>query len=276
MIKDISSSTKLNNGVTMPWLGLGVYKAKEGAEVENAVKIALREGYRSIDTAAFYNNEAGVGKAIRESGVKREELFVTTKIWNDRQGYESTLKAFEESKNKLGLDYLDLYLVHWPVKGKYKDTWRALEKLYKEGYVRAIGVSNFKIHHLKDLMNDSELVPLINQVEYHPRLTQTELQQYCKGHNIQLEAWSPIMRGELLDNPTIVDIGEKHEKTPAQIILRWDIEQQVVTIPKSVNEERIKENADIFDFQLTKEEIERINELNMDKRIGPDPDNINF
>ncbi|MED3667271.1 aldo/keto reductase [Geobacillus stearothermophilus] len=266
----------LHNGVQMPWVGLGVYKVKEGEEVKSAVRTALEIGYRHIDTAAFYENEEGVGQAIRESGIPREQVFVTTKVWNTDQGYETTLKAFDASLKKLGFDYVDLYLVHWPVKGKYKETYKALEKLYKDGYVRAIGVSNFQIHHLQDVLADCEIKPMVNQVEYHPRLTQKELQAFCRENDIQLEAWSPLMRGEILTEPTIVEIGKKYGKTPAQVVLRWDLQHGVVTIPKSVTPARIKENADIFDFSLTDEEMKQIDALNLNKRVGPDPDNFNF
>ncbi|TCS82117.1 diketogulonate reductase-like aldo/keto reductase [Tepidibacillus fermentans] len=273
---NITDSTVLHNGVKMPWLGLGVYKAKEGEEVENAVKTALKVGYRSIDTAAFYDNEVGVGKAIRESGVQREEIFITTKVWNNRQGYESTLQAFEESRKKLGVEYVDLYLIHWPVKGKYKETWKALEKLYKDGYVKAIGVSNFQIHHLEDVMADAEIIPMVNQVEFHPRLTQKELLHFCKTHNIQLEAWRPLMQGQIFNEPTIVELANKYSKKPSQIVLRWDLQHGVVTIPKSVHEDRIKENADIFDFELDTEDMLAIDELNENQRLGADPDNFDF
>lgn len=266
----------LHNGVQMPWVGLGVYKVKEGEEVKNAVRTALEIGYRHIDTAAFYENEEGVGQAIRESGIPREQVFVTTKVWNTDQGYETTLKAFDTSLKKLGFDYVDLYLVHWPVKGKYKETYKALEKLYKDGYVRAIGVSNFQIHHLQDVLADCEIKPMVNQVEYHPRLTQKELHAFCRENGIQLEAWSPLMRGEILNEPTIVEIGKKYGKTPAQVVLRWDLQNGVVTIPKSVTPTRIKENADLFDFSLTDEEMKQIDALNLNKRIGADPDNFNF
>ncbi|MBX6395038.1 MAG: aldo/keto reductase [Alicyclobacillaceae bacterium] len=276
MISQISDAAVLSNGVRMPWLGLGVYKVKDGDEVERAVKTAVHVGYRSIDTAAFYQNETGVGRAVRECGVPREELFITTKVWNTDQGYESTLRAFEESRKKLGMDYIDLYLIHWPVKGKYKETWKALEKLYKDGWVRAIGVSNFQVHHLEDLLADCEIVPMVNQVEYHPRLTQKPLLTYCREKNIQLEAWSPLMRGQILDNPVVKELAEKYQKTPAQIILRWDLEHRVVTIPKSVREERIRENAEIFDFALSPEDVAKLDGLNRDQRVGPDPDHFQF
>jgi diketogulonate reductase-like aldo/keto reductase len=276
MTTHISATTALNNGVNMPWLGLGVWKAQEGSEVVDAVKHAIAAGYRSIDTAAAYRNEEGVGQAIRESGAQREELFITTKLWNADQGYDSTLQAFEVSRSKLGLDYLDLYLIHWPVKGKYRDTWRALRKLYEDGKVRAIGVSNFQIHHLEDILADSDIVPTVNQVEYHPRLTQKPLLEYCQQKGIQLEAWSPLMQGQLLDNPILLDLAGKHGKTVTQIILRWDLQHGVVTIPKSVKEHRIIENAAIFDFELMAEDVAAIDALNQDHRVGPDPDHINF
>ena len=260
----------------MPWLGFGVFKVKDGDEVVHAVKTAIQAGYRSIDTAKAYNNETGVAKGIRESGVAREDLFITTKVWNSDQGYESTLAAFEASMERLELEYLDLYLIHWPVKGKYKDTWRALEKLHKEGRIRAIGVSNFQIHHLEDLMIDATIKPAVNQVELHPLLIQTELREYCNKHQIQIEAWSPLGQGHLMDHPLLKDIAAKYSKSPAQVILRWDLQNGIVTIPKSVTPERIHANADLYDFELTSEEIEQINSLNENKRFGSDPDNFNF
>ncbi|WP_026695195.1 aldo/keto reductase [Peribacillus kribbensis] len=276
MIKSLQDYTVLHNGVKMPWFGLGVYKVEEGQEVFNSVKAAIKNGYRSIDTASFYKNEDGVGEAIKASGVPREELFITTKVWNDDQGYESTLAAFESSMQKLGLEYLDLYLIHWPVKGKYKETWRAIEKLYKDGRVRAIGVSNFHIHHLEDLLDDADIVPMVNQVEYHPSLTQEELHEYCRKHSIQLEAWSPLMRGQLLNNPVLMDIAKTYNKTVPQVILRWDIQNEVVTIPKSIKETRIIENADIFDFELTQAEMDKISSLNENKRVGTNPDSFDL
>ncbi|EEL48597.1 YtbE (Aldo/keto reductase YtbE) [Bacillus cereus Rock3-44] len=264
----------------MPWFGLGVFKVEDGPELVEAVKTAIKEGYRSIDTAAIYGNEKAVGEGIRagikEAGISREDLFITSKVWNSDQGFETTLAAYEESLKKLELDYLDLYLVHWPVEGKYKDTWRALEKLYKEGRVRTIGVSNFQIHHLKDVMEGAEVKPMINQVEYHPRLTQKELHAFCREQGIQMEAWSPLMQGQLLDNPTLQEVADKYGKTTAQIILRWDLQNEVVTIPKSTKEHRIIQNADIFNFELTKEDMEQIDALNENHRVGPDPDNFDF
>ncbi|MDR4945378.1 aldo/keto reductase [Neobacillus cucumis] len=280
MINNLQTTTTLSNGVKMPKFGLGVFKVEEGPELIHAIKFALKHGYRSIDTAAIYQNEEGVGQAIREglqeAGISREELFVTSKVWNSDLGYESTLAAYETSLTKLGLDYLDLFLIHWPVEGKYKDAWRALETLYKEGKVKAIGVSNFQIHHLEDLMKDAEIKPMVNQVEYHPRLTQKEVQAFCQEHGIQLEAWSPLMQGQLLTQPVIQAIAEKYNKSTAQIILRWDLQNGVVTIPKSIKEHRIIENAAIFDFELSKADMEQLDGLNQNLRVGPDPDNFDF
>ncbi|RAL22500.1 aldo/keto reductase [Thermoflavimicrobium daqui] len=276
MSKSTHDTVMLNNGVQMPWLGLGVWKTKEGQEVENAVKAAIKAGYRSIDTAAVYGNEVGVGKAIKDSGIAREDLFITTKVWNADQGYDSTLAAFEESRQKLGIDYVDLYLIHWPVKEKYKETWKALEKLYRDGLVRAIGVSNFQVHHLEDILADCTVKPMVNQVEFHPYLTQKELLAFCKEKQIQLEAWSPLMQGAVVNDETIQTLAKKYQKTPAQIVLRWDLQHGVVTIPKSIKEHRIIENADIFDFELAPEDMDQIDQLNKNHRFGPDPDNFDF
>ncbi|WP_157274722.1 aldo/keto reductase [Paenibacillus barengoltzii] len=266
----------LNNGVQMPWLGLGVFKAKEGEEVVQAVKAAIRAGYRSIDTASAYRNEEGVCQGVREAlqenGLQREDVFITSKVWNSDQGFETTLKSFDDSLKRLGLDYLDLFLVHWPVKGKYKETYRALEKVYAEGKVRAIGVSNFQIHHLEDLLSDAKVVPAVNQVEFHPYLTQKELLRYCTEKGIQLEAWSPLGQGHLLEHELLKGIASKYGKTVAQVILRWDVQLGVVTIPKSIREARIIENADIFDFELSAEEMQAIDGLNRNQRFGSDPD----
>lgn len=275
MIKSVSDTIQLNNGVRMPWLGLGTWMVYDLKEASEAVKMAIKAGYRSIDTAAGYRNEEGVGMGIKESGVPRNELFITTKVQNTDQGYESTLHAFEESRKKLDLDYIDLYLVHWPVKGKYIETWKAVEKLYRDGLIRAAGVSNFQIHHLQDLFDNSSLIPAVNQVEHHPHLTQLELKAFCKEHGIQLEAWSPLMKGNL-DISLLKELGNKYGKTPAQIVLRWNLQNEVIAIPKSVKESRIIENADIFNFELSDDDINAINGLNLNKRYGPDPDNFNF
>lgn len=265
----------LNDGVKMPWLGLGVWKTKEGEEVIQSVKSAIAAGYRSIDTAAIYGNEEGVGQAIRESGVSRDELFITTKVWNDDQGYEKTLQAFETSRKKLGLDIVDLYLVHWPGKDKYLDTWKALIHLQKEGLVRSIGVSNFQIRHLQHIIEDTGVVPVVNQVELHPLLSQKELLGFARENQIVLEAWSPLMQGNL-DQLVLAQIAEKYGKTTAQVILRWDIQNGVIVIPKSVKEHRIRENADIFDFELSAEDMAAIDGLNQNKRFGSNPDEFLF
>jgi diketogulonate reductase-like aldo/keto reductase len=278
--KHLQDTTTLHNGVKMPWFGLGVFKVEEGAELVNAVKSAIKHGYRSIDTATIYDNEKSVGQGIREALVdnqmKREDLFVTSKVWNADLGYESTLAAYKTSLNKLGLDYLDLYLIHWPVEGKYKEAWRALETLYNEGRVKAIGVSNFHVHHLEELMKGTVIKPMVNQVELHPQLAQDKLRAFCKEQGIQMEAWSPLMQGQLLDHPILKEISHKHNKSIAQVILRWDLQQGIVTIPKSTKEQRIIENAAIFDFELSQEDIARIDGLNQNKRVGPDPDNFDF
>jgi len=278
--KNLQDRITLNNGTDMPWFGLGVFKVEEGPELVQAVKTAIKHGYRSIDTAAIYGNEEGVGQGIREglkeAGISREDLFVTSKVWNDDLGYDETIAAYEASLEKLGLDYLDLYLIHWPVEGRYKAAWKALETLYEQGRVKAIGVSNFHVHHLEDLLKDAAVKPVIDQVEYHPRLTQKELQAFCRSHSIQLQAWSPLMQGQLLSHPLLKDIADKHGKTPAQVILRWDLQNGVITIPKSTKAERIAQNADVFDFELTLEEMKQIDGLNENTRVGPDPDNFDF
>lgn len=270
-----NSTVELLNGVRMPRLGLGVWRSKEGSETENAVSAALQAGYRMIDTAALYENEASVGRAVRSSGLPREEVFVTTKVWNSDQGYDSTLKAFHTSLDKLGLEYVDLYLVHWPVKGKYKETYRALETLYEEGKVKAIGVSNFLVHHLEDLMGACRIKPMVNQVEMHPRLTRKPLLEFCKREGIQAESWRPLMQGGF-DIPLLQELAVKYGKTPAQILIRWHLQLDVVTIPKSANAGRIRENAAVFDFKLSREDMERIDGLNEDHRFGADPDNFDF
>lgn len=272
----IKDRLTLHNGVQMPQFGLGVYKVEEGARAVETVKDAIALGYRLIDTAAFYDNEEGVGRAIKESGVPREELFITTKVWNTDQGYEQTLAAFESSLRKLDLEYIDLYLVHWPVKGLYLETWRALETLYAEGKVKAIGVSNFQIHHLQDILARGKEKPVVNQVELHPSLSQEELRAFCAEHDIKVEAWSPIARGRLLEHPIILEIAEKHQKSAAQIILRWHLQNDIIIIPKSVKKERLQENADIFDFALNEAEMQQMNEINTNERFGADPDNFDF
>ncbi|WP_309241916.1 aldo/keto reductase [Brevibacillus daliensis] len=272
MVKNIADCTVLHNGVKMPWVGLGVWKTEDGEQVIQAVVSAIQHGYRSIDTAKIYRNEDGVGEAIKKCGVPREELFITTKVWNKDQGYESTLAAFDKSMNKLGLEYLDLYLIHWPGPDSERmaDTWRALEKLYADGRVRAIGVCNFHITHLQELFKTAKVKPMVNQVELHPLISQKEMISFCKENNIQVEAWSPLMQGNL-DQPVLQQLAEQYGKSPAQIVLRWHLQNGVVIIPKSVKEHRIKENADLFDFSLTDEDMERINDMSANQRFGPDP-----
>ena len=275
-LTDKQGTVRLSNGVEMPYLGLGVFKSRDGQEVIDAVTYALEAGYRHIDTAAVYNNEAGVGQAIRQYQLPRNEVFVTSKVWNSDQGYDNTIKAFNASMERLGLDYLDLYLVHWPVKGKYKETYRALETLYEEGKVRAIGVSNFLAHHIDDLLETAKVRPMVNQLEYHPRLTQPELIQKCLDLNIRPEAWSPLMQGEVFDIHELQKLANKYDKNIAQLVLRWNLQHGIITIPKSVNRKRIESNAQLFDFEISAEDMRLIDGLNRNERIGADPDNFNF
>jgi len=270
-ITDIKGTVALNNRVEMPYFGLGTWQSAEGPEVKNAVLYALDAGYRLIDTAAFYQNEKSIGEAIIESGLKREELFITTKVWNSDQGFNNTLRAYDHSLKLLGTDYADLYLIHWPVTGKYKETWKALEKLYKEGRVRAIGISNFLKVHLDQLLPTIEVMPAVNQMEFHPYLIQQELVDQCTDNGILYQAWSPIMQGRVIDIPLLKQIGKKYRKSPVQVVLRWDLQRGVATIPKSISQSRIISNADIFDFELTAEEVLQINTLDCNHRFGYDP-----
>ncbi len=268
----------LANGVAMPWLGLGTWRSAEGAEVEAAVRTALAVGYRHIDTAAVYRNETGVGRAIRESGVPREEIFLTTKVWNDaqREGPEAVRRAFDDSLAKLGVDTIDLYLVHWPVAGRWMDTWRVLEDLYEAGRCRAIGVSNFLVHHLEEMLPECRVRPMVDQVEFHPWLVQPELLALCEREGIRHEAWSPLMQGRFTELEPLADIAARVGRTPAQVLLRWNLQKGSVTIPKSVTPQRIRENAGIFDFELAAEDVARIDGLDRGQRIGPHPDEIEF
>ncbi len=275
-ITDLRGTFALHNGVGMPYFGLGVYLSKEGQEVINAVKWAIKTGYRHVDTASVYKNEEGVGEGIKQSGIAREDIFVVSKVWNNDQGYETTLRAFEGSLKRLGMEYLDLYLIHWPVAGKYKETWKALEKLYREGRIRAIGVSNFLKHHLEDLVETSEIVPMVNQMEFHPYLVQQELLAYCTAHKIQYEAWSPLMQGKVFGIEAIQTLARKYGKSVAQVVLRWNLQKGVVTIPKSSKKERIVANANIFDFALSEEDVALLDAMDRRQRFGPDPDNFDF
>lgn len=263
----------LHNGVTIPQLGFGTYLIPN-EQVADAIKHALDAGYRHIDTAQYYKNESGIGEALKASGINREDLFITTKVWNSHHGYEQTLEAFEESLERLKLDYIDLYLVHWPCPkfDKYVETYKALETLYKEGKVRAIGVCNFDIEHLERLFAECEIKPMINQVECHPYFQQKEMKRFCREHQIQFESWSPLYRGEeVLEEPIIKELAKKHDKTPAQIILRWHLQEGSIVIPKSVNPERIRKNIDVFDFTLSDEDMELIASLDRNQQRGPVP-----
>ncbi|MBS3988052.1 MAG: aldo/keto reductase [Erysipelothrix sp.] len=265
---------KLLNGVEIPAIGLGTWKIPND-QVADIIVEAIKIGYRHIDTASIYKNEEGVGEGIRRSGINRSDIFVTTKVWNDDQGFQTTLKAFDKSLERLGLDYVDLYLIHWP-KPLNAETWRALEQLYNQGKVRAIGVSNFHPHHFDVLLQTAKIKPMINQFELHPKLTQETSVLYYQNQGVVIESWSPLMRGQLNDSEILLDIAKKHSKTPAQIVLRWNMEKGYVTIPKTVKVERLKENIDIFDFKLDANDIQRIDSMNANYRTGPDPDLITF
>jgi diketogulonate reductase-like aldo/keto reductase len=258
MINSMTDHTVLNNGVKMPWLGFGVFKV------------------RSLDTATIYGNERGVGNAMAASGIPRGEIFLTTKVWNDDQRAGRVMEAFEESLALLGTDYVDLYLIHWPVRGRYKETWTVLEEIYRSGRARAIGVSNFLVHHLEDLLADAEVVPAVDQVEFHPRLLQPDLLKFCREHGVQMEAWSPLMQGQIISEPRVQQLAAKYGRTPAQIVLRWDLQHGVVTIPKSVRTERIVENSQIFDFELAPEDVAALDALDENRRVGSHPDTFNF
>ncbi|MQA78876.1 MAG: aldo/keto reductase [Streptosporangiales bacterium] len=269
-------NVELNDGRSMPQLGFGVYKVPPD-ETAVSVRTALDAGYRGIDTAALYRNEEGVGRAIAESGVPREELFVTTKLWNDWHGHDSALAAFDESLGKLGLDYVDLYLIHWPVPSRdlYVETWRAFERLRDEGRARSIGVSNFTEEHLGRLVAETGTVPAVNQVELHPLLTQAPLRAYHAEHGIATEAWAPLARGgELLAEPALVELAEKHDRSPAQVVLRWHLQLGNIVIPKSVTPERIRQNIDVFDFTLSDDDMARIDGLHTGVRTGGHPDEV--
>lgn len=279
---NINSKITLNNGTKMPVIGFGTFQIPEGEEVFNSVKWALEAGYRMIDTAMTYQNEEGVGSAIRESGISREEIFVTTKLWNTDQGYENTLKAIEVSLAKLGLSYVDLYLIHFPSASedrnitidKRKETWKAMEEIYQKGLAKAIGVSNFTIKHLSEMKNYAKVMPTVDQVEFHPFLYQEELLNYCKKNNIVLEAYRSLTGAKKLPNTVIENISKKYGRTDAQILIRWALQHGCVSIPKSVHKERIIENLNVFDFELKDEDMKTLNDLNENLHLSWDPTNI--
>lgn len=274
MSHNINSTIELNNGIKIPIFGLGTYLAEQGKQAEDAIQVALEAGYRHFDTAAFYFNEESIGKALRESSFDRSELFVTTKVWNSDHGYENTITAFNKSLKKLDVEYIDLYLIHWPVKRLRKETWRALEEIYKEGLCQAIGVSNYTIRHLEELLSECEIEPAVNQVEYHPFLYQKELRDYCRSKDIALESYSPLTKGQRIHDESLAKIANEYNRTPAQILIRWNLEQNIIVIPKSSNKNRIIENSKVFDFSIKPVDMERINSLNENYRCTWDPTNI--
>ncbi len=276
MTLSLRDQTTLNNGITMPRLGLGTWLSKAGHETSQAVAWALEAGYRHIDTAALYGNEVDVGRAIRDAGLARNELFVTTKVWNDDLRRDTVRQALEISLDKLQLPCVDLYLIHWPVPGRYLEAWRVLEDLYEDGLVRAIGVSNFLTRHLEALLAEARIPPAVNQVEWHPWLQQPALVRLCQERGTVFEAWSPIMQGRVGEVPELVRLGQKHGKSPAQITIRWGLQRGVVVIPKSVRRERIFENAAVFDFELSDDEVALINGLDRNQRLGADPNHFSF
>jgi diketogulonate reductase-like aldo/keto reductase len=264
MLLTLESCARLNNGVEIPRLGLGVYQSPPGKTTRRAVKYALEIGYRHIDTAQLYGNEADIGDALRESGIKREQVFITTKVWNSYQGYDSTLQACEQSLRRLRLQYVDLYLIHWPVQGMSLNTWRAMVNLLRSGKARAVGVSNYTIELLQEILQNSDVVvPAVNQVEFHPFLYQKHLLSFCEKNGIQLEAYSPLTRGYKLNDPTILAVAKKYgNKTPAQVLIRWSLQHGLVVIPKSIHENRIRENSQVFDFQIGPEDMRLLDSLN--------------
>ncbi len=265
----------LNDGHTIPQLGLGVYKVADD-EAERTVATALEAGYRHLDTAALYGNEEGVGRGLRASGIARDDVFVTTKVWNDQQGYESTLRAFDLSLGKLGLDVVDLYLIHWPAPRQdlYVETYRALEKIRADGRARSIGVSNFQVHHLERLLGETDVVPVINQIEVQPWLQQRELRAFGATNHIVTEAWSPLARGRILDSPVLAELAAAHGVSPAQIVLRWHVQSGLVVIPKSVTPSRIAQNLDVFSFELSADDMRAIEGLDSGERVGSHPDEV--
>lgn len=274
----VQPTIKLNDGHTMPQFGLGVWRVDDGDEVVDSVRTAIENGYRMIDTAMVYRNESGVGEGIRQSGVPREELFITTKLWNSDQGAGNVKPALEASLKRLGLDYIDLYLIHWPTPARdlYVETWKEFEQLQRDGLTRSIGVSNFHVDHLERLKSESDVVPAVNQIELHPGFIQKDIRDYCEANGIAVESWSPLGQGgDLLSDPTITGIAEQHDKTAAQVIIKWHLQHGLIVIPKSTNAQRIKQNVDVFDFELSMQDMEAIDQLGDGNRIGPNPDTMN-
>ncbi len=274
--KDLSidSTITLNNGVEIPIFGLGTFRMKKAEEIQQAILSALKAGYRHIDTAKIYENEKDVGKAIRDSRIPRQDIFVTTKLWNADHGYQKALKACEKSLGRLGLSYVDLYLIHWPVEGIRKETWKALGTLLVDGKCRAIGVSNFMIRHLEELLEGSSVIPAVNQVEFHPYLFQEDLLQFCRERNIQLETYCPLTRGQRLDDPKLRSLADRYSKTPAQILIRWALQHDLVVIPKSSHPGRIRENADVFDFKISEEDMKTLDSFHENLRVSWDPTSV--
>ncbi|WP_062228364.1 aldo/keto reductase [Aureimonas frigidaquae] len=268
----------MNDGRTIPQLGLGVFKA-EDSDAQAAVRTAIETGYRHVDTAAIYGNEAGVGRGVADSGIARDDLFITTKLWNEAQGFDSTLRAAEESLGKLGMDYVDLYLIHWPSPRRdlYVETWRALIRLREEGRVRSIGVSNFTAEHLDRIISETGVTPVLNQIELHPRFQQAALSEANRERDVLTQAWSPLGQGRLLEDAVLTEIAARHGRSPAQVILRWHLQKGFVVIPKSVTPQRIRDNFDVFDFELSQEDMAAVGGLDKaDGRIGPDPMKADF
>ena len=273
---NVHSTKTLANGIEMPRLGLGVYKMTEPDIAIQAITASLDYGYRHIDTASLYANEKEVGEAVRASNVARNDIFITTKVWNTDQGYDQTLRAFEKSLELLGMDYVDLYLTHWPIKETFIDTYRAIERLYEEKLIRATGVANHHQHHLEAIAVKANVKPMVNQIECHPRLTQFDLREYCAEQEIAVTSWSPLARGRILEEPTLQRISSKYGKSTAQTIIRWHLQHDLIVIPKSVNPSRIAENMDVYDFELSFEDMKNIDALNLNERTGKDPDNFSF
>ena len=283
-MKNLSDTFTLSNGVKIPCVGFGTWRTPDGEVAVSSVKEALKVGYRHIDTAAAYKNEGSVGKAIKESEVPREEIFVTSKLANPDHGYETTLRAFDKTMEELDLEYLDLYLIHWPVPIGHREdwkedilaTWRAFEELYKEGRIKAIGVSNFKIHHLQHIIDNCEIKPMVNQIEFHPSCLREDIVNFCRENNILVEAWSPLASGEVFKVEELKPIAEKYNKNVAQLVIRWVLQKEVLPLPKSVHSDRIKSNGEIFDFEISYEDMHLIDKITSCKGSGSDPDFINF